>query len=217
MRFLSCVGATLLACTLLLPGAGRAQAALGAPAVAAAAQRDMPLMLVLAKDAEAPDSVATLNMWLGLIPGEIFGKWQNAPVLLIPAALNAPFTMSLAAMERTLAPRALAARASFVKHGLTVAPKETRFLRVAAMVYDTKTEEFAMGGGFVDAAGRMVFLMYFDRACSLKGVTMTDDESSNIDLIIPAAGFFWVRYQQLNETRSRVRNSVSDATEYRAQ
>lgn len=100
--------------------------------------------------------------------------------------------LPLSGAQRALAPGAMTATPGTLAAGLAIAPRDTRFLRVATMIYDRKRGDNVMGAGFSGTDGSFVMLAYFDRACTLQGRVEDHGVKSDISLAIPAAGMYWL-------------------------
>lgn len=163
-------------------------------------------MPVEIKDGGAPPAdMRTVGVVLGVIPGDMLGDALSAPRHVIAASFGGQMAVKLDVLQREFGPHAKAANPGMLTGGLVIAPQDTRFLRVATFMLDQQTGG-TMGGMFADAGGAPVALVYFDRACTMRGTIKGDGFSTEIDLQIPAAGMYWLEVEAGKDV-DKVRNA----------
>lgn len=210
MRFLALTASIALAC-LPMAGCGAPPAAQAPhmaqekPQAKAPRPQEKRLRLVVADGGAAPANDWDLRVALGVIPGALTGS-PIEPWVKIPASFGQEFSISLHALEQVFAAHARPAQPALVAAGLVVEPQETRYLRVATFLYDEKKKRLVMGGGFASSASDGVILTYFDRACAMTGIISSHGFVSDIQIQVPAAGFYWLRADMTGEATSRYRS-----------
>lgn len=172
-----------------------AHASAQAPVTAVPHAGDLSVPIAVAdgdyKLVPAPANQWDLHVSFGVIPGELMGNPLRQPLVLAKAAFGGTASVPYQAMLEHLAPHAASLKPEHQRAGLAIHPADTRFLRVSTFAYDKKEKEHVMGGAFA-SKGDFVILVYFDRACTLKGTALYSGMRAEMDVSIPAAGFHWL-------------------------
>jgi hypothetical protein len=139
------------------------------------------------------DRPAGATVWLGAMPGAIFGgardRLKTEPVTSAPA-----FELDLRELrdiaEKQSATLTPAASAS----GWKIAPADTRLIRVATNLnYEAPHRQLPMTK-FVDLqSDRLLMLVYFDRPCQLTGaIAERAGSHDEVDVTVGEAGLHWL-------------------------
>lgn len=156
---------------------------------------------------EMVSDTLTLNASLRAIPGALSGRPSPQHALLVPIHPNMDFELSMTALEAAIAPQAAAATPAMRSSGIRVSPDSTRMARVGTLVFNSASGRDVLGAGFIDAdatTSMEVSLVYFDRACSVRGEATEYGVTYAYALQIPTAGLHWLRLDAANAKRVQV-------------
>jgi hypothetical protein len=132
---------------------------------------------------------------LRFIPGGIFGRPDREPVLHLRFEPLGAVEIDLAAVRQSAAKAARAADAGQFGSAVTVTPAQTRIARVG-----TFTSGGRYGTGIVSTVDKADHLLvYFDRACEIRGVQRDGDLHIRYDLVVPGEGLHWIVQRQLDD------------------
>ena len=136
------------------------------------------------------------------IPGQIFGTPGSDLLFTERLTPGGTLHLELESALPGLQEGAATLRATADSEGLSVKPARTRLARIGTFPFDAKTLEPLGEGGFIDGRTREhMILVYFDRPCVLSGTLNVDQEVYVHDIVIPAAGFHFLRIQQTGAGR----------------
>ncbi len=186
-----------------------AMAALLAASCSGAALAEQPqglhLKMAMSDALAPPEHAWDLHLALGVIPGALGGVPSGGPIFMVPASFESGVTLPMAALEAKLAQAASIGWSELLPGKPTIAPWNTRLVRVSAFAHDTKSDRIVMGGKFAAKGGTSAVLAYFDRPCTIKGVNV--EHGVDYRLSIPAAGLYWLRFDQSRSGNYLVRTA----------
>lgn len=131
---------------------------------------------------------------LRLIPGGILGRPAREPVLNLRFDPRGEVEIDLAALRQAAAKFARPADARELGGEATVTPAQTRIARIA-----TFTTGGPYGTGIVSAVDKVGHLLvYFDRACEIRGVQRDGNLQIRYDIVVPGEGLHWIMQSRLD-------------------
>jgi hypothetical protein len=140
-------------------------------------------------DSSLPESAeAGVRIWMGAVPGDLFGRYSNESVLDLVVDKPESFTLSLPVVESGLARQALVARSG----ALQVEPADTRIARLATLggLSGVAESRFFLSGFRDPKTHEVVVLFYANRPCVIRG---TFSAGHQYTLHIAHKGLSWIK------------------------
>jgi hypothetical protein len=157
------------------------------------------------------------SLWLGAIPGEIYGT-TTTEIKTLGIGSSTAIAVPMAELERFSARRPTRLTPAAVAVGFTITPSDTRLLRIATSLLSEDPRWHSAGTNLADSSTKKTLvLVYFDRSCHLSGAVITHPSSggtrtANYDVVIEKAGLNWLEITQIGDDfHSEVRHAPATA------
>jgi hypothetical protein len=139
------------------------------------------------------DRPADATVWLGAMPGAIFGGARDRlKTELVASALA--FELDLRELSDVAGKQSATLTPAASASGWKIAPEDTRFIRVATNLnYKAPHRQLPMTK-FVDLqSDRLLMLVYFDRPCQLTGaIAERGGGHDEVNVTVGEAGLHWL-------------------------
>lgn len=156
-----------------------------------------------------------VTLYLPFIAGALFGEAEETAAIRKRVRIGDRLRFDLAALRGRVDAAARVWRDAQSSSQVTVSPAETRLVRFGAASTREDGTSFADHTLTLDLDTKeTLLLVYTDRPCSIRGSGRAGAATAEYVVDLPAAGFHWVRLQQLGTDRLRLSGdpSVEEAT-----
>jgi hypothetical protein len=156
-----------------------------------------------------------ITLFFPYLAGRLFGNPQGPPVFVLSIGEDLAFELDLRSGREQIAAGATPLSPAAAAQGLKVAPPSAELARMGTFAYDAATGEQLGAGGFIDAATReSLILIYASEPCRITGSVAAEGTVFDHRIVLPAAGFHWVRVERRPEGRYRLSRHPADAEVY---
>jgi len=144
------------------------------------------------------------KLWLGAIPGEIYGTTQTEfKTLGIGSSITV--AISMAELEGFSVKSAAGLTSAAAAVGLAIKPSDARLVRIATSILSAEPQWHSASTSVVDSlTKKTLVLVYFDQPCRLTGAVTTHPSSGgtrtdDYDVVIEKAGLNWLETTKVGE------------------
>jgi hypothetical protein len=153
-----------------------------------------------------PSLPRSVMLQLPLIAGSTVGAFTSPPVVSEAVSVGKLVAVDLERLRVDVERVAVPITPEASRAGLRVTPQETKFARVATLVFHPKTREnLGLAGLWEPSAGWRLTLVYFDRPCKLTGILRTAGEAeTHYDVHMTKPGFHLLKTEHQPSSIDRV-------------